>query len=336
MDKQISGKLEEKNQSQVATGTLARHIVVGATGALGSAIVKILTDQGQKVRAFVRNTEKARKVLPGEAELFQGDVLDKEMVRAACTDVEIVYNCVNVPYSKWESMMPTVVDNTIIAASAAGAVLVFPGNVYGYGEFRTQPISEEHPRYATGNKGMLRNQMEGRMMEWQQAGKLRHVICRLPDYFGPNVMNAHFGNMFRAALSGKTARWLGSLDQPHSLAFVMDAARACVLLAESPDCLAQEWHFAGAGPVTGREFVGEVVRQAGEGGKVGVMSEGYIRFGSYFSAEAREVLEILHQFTRPFVLDDSRFRTRFPDFRCTPHEEAIGETLRWFVAHWND
>lgn len=168
------------------------------------------------------------------------------------------------------------------------------------------------------------------------TGKLRHVVCRLPDYYGPNVLNPLYGDMFKAALSGKTAKWLGSLEQPHSLAYVMDAARACVLLAQSPDCLGEAWHFAGAGPVHGREFLSEVVRQAGEGGKVGAMTESYLKFGCLFLAEAREVLEVMHQFTEPSVLNDSRFRARFTDFRCTPHEQAIGETLRWFVEHWKD
>ena len=152
MDKQVSGKLEEMHQGQVATGTLARRVVFGATGALGSAIVRVLTDQGQKVRAFVRNIEKARIVLPTEVEMYSGDVLEKEAARAACMDAEVVYNCVNVPYSKWETVMPTLVDNTIISASAAGAVLLFPGNVYGYGEFRFQPITEEHPRHGLGER----------------------------------------------------------------------------------------------------------------------------------------------------------------------------------------
>ncbi len=38
------------------------HVVFGATGALGAAIVRRLATEGKPVRAVVRNTDRARQV----------------------------------------------------------------------------------------------------------------------------------------------------------------------------------------------------------------------------------------------------------------------------------
>ena len=46
-----------------------RHVVFGAAGALGAAIVQNLAQHNKAVRAVVRDVDKARKVLPSSAEI---------------------------------------------------------------------------------------------------------------------------------------------------------------------------------------------------------------------------------------------------------------------------
>ena len=44
----------------------------------------------------------------------------------------------------------------------------------------------------------------------------------------------------------------------------------------------------------------------------------------------KEVKEMLYLFERTVILDDSKVRKLFPDFKETPMDEAITETLSWF------
>ena len=46
-----------------------KHVVIGAAGALGSAIVGVLSGLGKSVRAVVRDVDRARRVLPPEADI---------------------------------------------------------------------------------------------------------------------------------------------------------------------------------------------------------------------------------------------------------------------------
>lgn len=67
-----------------------KAFVAGATGETGRRIVKELVRRNIPVRAMVRNLEKARQILPPEAELVVGDVLKPESLTAAIGDSTVV------------------------------------------------------------------------------------------------------------------------------------------------------------------------------------------------------------------------------------------------------
>jgi uncharacterized protein YbjT (DUF2867 family) len=58
-------------------------LVSGATGVVGYHIAGALMRRGRPIRALVRSMERARRILPVECELIQGDITDKESVKRA-------------------------------------------------------------------------------------------------------------------------------------------------------------------------------------------------------------------------------------------------------------
>ena len=132
------------------------HVVFGAAGALGAAIVQNLAQQNKAVRAVVRDVGKARKVLPSSAEIVVADASKPESIKPAFHNVSVIYHCVNVLYDKWTEVMPLVTDNILAGAIERQASVVFPGNVYVYGRFQRIPATEDNPLGATGKKGKLR------------------------------------------------------------------------------------------------------------------------------------------------------------------------------------
>lgn len=306
------------------------HVVFGATGALGSAIVRRLASEGKTVRAVVRDLNLAKELLPASAGIVVYDVLDPERARMACEGATVAYHCVNVRYSQWDRVMPVVTENLIAAARTAQAKMVFPGDVYGYGPLQRVPAREDHPLAATSKKGRLRNRLEARLMEAHRAGDVPVVIPRFPDLYGPNVTNPLIAPIFRQARDGGTAAWPGRLNVPHDLIAVDDAARGCVLLAETEECYGQSWHLPGAGPLTGRQFIEMAFKAAGTRPKMRAISPLLFRIFGAFIPDAGEMVEIMYQFEQPLLLDGSKFAAAFPDFRYTPHEEAVAETMEWF------
>jgi uncharacterized protein YbjT (DUF2867 family) len=73
--------------------------VAGATGGLGTEIVRRLRDRGEKVRALVRTTSDANRVADLEkmgAEIWRGDLKDAASLEGALRDVDTVVSTVTV------------------------------------------------------------------------------------------------------------------------------------------------------------------------------------------------------------------------------------------------
>jgi uncharacterized protein YbjT (DUF2867 family) len=67
-----------------------KALVAGATGQTGQNIVKQLVQKNIAVRALVRNLDKGKELLPKEAELFVGDVLQPASLEEALTDCTVL------------------------------------------------------------------------------------------------------------------------------------------------------------------------------------------------------------------------------------------------------
>jgi len=306
------------------------HVVFGATGAIGSAIVRQLVAQGEFVRAIARDPEAAQEMLPSTPGIVGGNADSPDIALKACRGATIVYDCVNVRYSKWSELLPRVTSNIVAGAREAGARLVFPDNVYGYGPLQGTPATEEHPRAATSKKGRIRIEMERMVLEAHNRGEVPVVIPRFPDFYGPFVTNPLIRPMFEAALAGKTATWPMSLDVPHDMAYIDDAAAAAVRLATDDGSYGQVWHVPGSGPITGRQFLETAFKAAANKPKMRAVGQGMYHFFGFFIPDAGEMGELLYQFAQPLVLDGSKFARRFPDFHYTPHDEAIRKTVDWY------
>jgi len=70
---------------------MTRALVTGATGSIGSRVVALLRERGVPVRAFVRDTGRARALLGGDVELAVGDFDAPATVRAALDGISDLF-----------------------------------------------------------------------------------------------------------------------------------------------------------------------------------------------------------------------------------------------------
>ena len=91
------------------------HVVLGATGGAGRALVAELARQGRRVRAVGR---RASEPWPKGVEAVTADILQSDEVRKACRDAAVVYHAANVPYAQWQQVLPAMTESVIAAASA--------------------------------------------------------------------------------------------------------------------------------------------------------------------------------------------------------------------------
>lgn len=301
------------------------HVVFGAGGGAGNALVRALVAREERVRAVTRS---GRADVPPGVENMRADAADPASALRASEGAQVIYHCVNVPYAEWEETLPAVLESLIQAAGSEGATLVYCDNLYMYGRVQ-RPMTEVTAEAATSGKGRLRGRLAAQVVEAHVDGRVRATIGRASDFFGPGATNTIAGQLvFPAIVAGKRAHWIGSLDAPHSLNYIEDVARALVLLGEDPRALGEIWHIPAEPPVTGREFIEIAFEVAGRRPKIGVYPRWMMWFAGFFDRQKREILEVLHQFEEPFILDAQKFARTF-DFKATPLREAIAATLAW-------
>jgi nucleoside-diphosphate-sugar epimerase len=154
------------------------------------------------------------------------------------------------------------------------------------------------------------------------------------DFFGPWVLDSAFGDrVFYPALAGKGANFGGKLDLPHTATTIEDFGRALVILGEREEALGRAWHVPNDRPqITQRQFAELVFAETGHPVKASAMGKTMMRIGGLFIPGAREMVEMMYEFEKPFVVDSSQFERTF-GVKATPIAEAIKATVAWYRAH---
>ena len=301
------------------------HVVLG-TGPLGLAVVRVLRNRGERVRAVNRSGEAP---VPDEVAVAEADLSESERAREACADASVVYFCVQPPYADWPALFPPLLENTLDAAAHAGARLVVGDNCYMYGPV-DRPLTEDLPAGATGRKGRTRAEMGRLALRAHEDGRLEVTIGRAADFYGPYVRVSAVGErVFANALRGETITVLGDPDAAHTYTYIDDFADALVTLGAHEKAAGEIWHVPSAETMTTREFIELVCETAGTDARIRRMPSWMFRVVSTFSRELKELRETMYLFEEPFVVDHSKFADAF-GADPTPHDEAVRRTLEWY------
>ena len=308
------------------------HVVLG-TGAIGRAIMNELVARGQSVR-MVNRSGKMDEV-PAEVEVVSSDLYDPAKVKEVTRGAKVVYQCSQPSYFEWADKFPPLQKSIIDGLTGADAKLVLVENLYMYGETNGTPMTEDMPHNAHTKKGKTRSEMSKAALAAHRDGKLKVVIGRGSDFFGPwGLPTAVMGERtFYPLLRGKPAQLIGNINIPHTHTYIPDFGKAFVILGERSEADGQAWHVPNDMPrVTQRELVMMVAKAAGVEPKMSAMGRSMMRIGGLFIPEAKETYEMMYEFEQPFIVDSSKFEKAF-DMKATPIREAIEKTVAWYKNH---
>ncbi|WP_306214253.1 NAD-dependent epimerase/dehydratase family protein [Actinoplanes sp. RD1] len=292
-------------------------VILGA-GPIGSAVAQQLIDQGRQVRVITRSGSG-----PAAAERVAADAADRDRLIDLTRGAEVIYNCVNPPYTTWQRDWPPLSAAMIAAAREHDAVLAITGNLYVYGPQPGGHMNEHTPLAAVGRKGKVRIKM------WQDAlaAGIRTVEVRGSDYLGARTTNV-FSMVLGPAVAKRRTAWLpGDLDAPHSWTYAGDMATALVTLARDERAWGRAWH---APTHTGLSIRALADRFFAVTGAPEVplrpLPRWVMRSAGLVVPMAREMAEMDYQFYRPFHLDttetDRVFGLPLSDLDVALREEA--------------
>jgi nucleoside-diphosphate-sugar epimerase len=307
------------------------HVVIGASGGIGSAVTRRLAKGGNAVRAVNRS---GQMELPDGAESMAADATDLASTRQACQGAAVVYNCVHPrPGEEYERFV-TMSENIITGAEAASAKLILAASVYPYGVV-DRPMTEDMPDNPAEPTGKLHAKGVQMAMEAHESGRVQVAVGRSSNYFGTNAGRSYAGDgIFYNALAGKSASVIGKVDMPHTYTYVDDFADGLIILGQRDEALGQVWHVPSAETISTRQFIDMVYGQAGQKTKIMAGTRIPLTVMSLFSSHMKFALQVLYQFDRPFVVDHSKFEKAFGS-NPVPHEEAMGRTLAWYRGNYD-
>jgi nucleoside-diphosphate-sugar epimerase len=304
------------------------HVIFG-TGPVGCWTARALVDRGLPVRAVNRSGSRPA-LLPEDVELVKADVADPAQAISAAEGATAVYQALNPPYDKWHHLFPGLQAGALAAAKVAGARFVSIENLYMYDS--SAVMTEDSLQKPVSKKGELRRRMAEEVAAAHARGEVRATQLRSADYYGPGVTEAAAGDMVVGRLiAGKKAQVGGSATQPHSYAYIEDVGRAAAELGVSDEALGRVWFSPHAPALTQGDMVAGICGELGKEPALSVISPAMMRLAGLFSPGAKETVEMLYEFDRPFVVDATRSEREL-GLVPTPTDEGIRRTVAWYKA----
>jgi hypothetical protein len=262
-----------------------------------------------------------------------GDARDPAFCARACQGAEVVYHCLNVPYSAkaWAAELPTLQENLVTAAR--GARLVVFENLYMLGRSSTA-LTEQSPVAPISRKGQLRAQLSAALFDAHREGRVQVVAGRASHLVGPHVTQSQVGeHLFTRVLAGRSAQLMGNPDRLHSFSYAPDVGRALAELGlAAPDVLGKAHLLPVTPTMSARAFHQQLFAALGVQPKVEAVSRLLLSFIGLFAAPLRELVEQHYEWEHDYLVDDAAFRARFPDFTPTALDVALRETATWARA----
>jgi nucleoside-diphosphate-sugar epimerase len=299
---------------------MARYLIAGAAGYVGSRLAEFLLMQGHTVRGLVRDPDKevVERLAGLGMAVWQGDVTQPDSLVGVANGVEYVYNLTSRSVLENGSVRRVFVDgnrNLIAACSRARSVraYIFAGNTAPYGDQGNAWLTEDAPVAPCYPLGQMMVEAEQAIMELVRAHRFPAIILRVGTVYGPER------DFVDAVLSG-TATLIGDganfIPRIHidDLVYILDRLG----LEGQPGAI---YNVADDEPARAAELYGEVRRRLGM-----VPPRSFSKAGALFSGLDPSIVGMASASTR---LSNERIKQelglalRYPSFR-TWLDERLG------------
>lgn len=258
---------------------MAKILVTGADGFIGSHLVEALIDEGHSVRAFAYynsfNSWGWLDTLPKEKlkeiDVFTGDIRDPNGVREAMKRMEQVYHLaalIAIPFSYHspDSYVDTNIKGTLNVLQAArdfntSRVLVTStSEVYGTAQY--VPIDEKHPFQGQSPYSATKIGADRLAESFYRSFNMPITIVRPFNTYGPRQSaRAVIPTIITQLLAGKEELHLGSLSPTRDFNYVKDTVDGFLEIANSQKSIGEEINIATQHEISIGQLAQELINQ---------------------------------------------------------------------------
>ena len=258
---------------------MAKILVTGAEGFIGSHLTELLVKEGYDVRAMVQYNsfnnwgwiDTFDKEIKDSLDIFLGDVRDPNGVRTAMEGVDAVFHLaalIAIPYSYHSPDMyvDTNIKGTLNILQAARdlntekVLVTSTSEVYGTAQY--VPIDEKHPYQGQSPYSATKIGADRLAESFYRSFNLPVTIVRPFNTYGPRQSaRAVIPTIITQLLAGKEEIKLGSLTPTRDFNYVKDTARGFLEIYRSDRTIGEEINIATQKEISIGQLAEELIRQ---------------------------------------------------------------------------
>jgi NAD dependent epimerase/dehydratase len=312
---------------------MAKILVTGAGGFIGSHLTEELVRQGEEVRAFVRYNSRNEKGLledlpkeiQSQIEVIPGDLKDPDAVKKVvkgCSRVFHLGALIAIPYSYFHPFN-FIQTNVVGTAHLLNACLedealewiIHTSTSEVYGTAQYIPIDEKHPLQAQSPYAASKIAADKLAESYYLSFGLPVIVIRPFNTFGPRQsLRAIIPTIISQAIENDKVR-LGNIKPRRDFLFVEDTVRGFIQLGKCDEALGKVVNIGAGKDISIEELTGKILDLMGKRGKIEV-EERRIR------PEKSEVMQLL---------SDTQLAQKL--FGWAPKyilEDGLRETIEWY------
>ncbi len=315
---------------------MAKVLVTGAGGFIGSHLTEELIRQGEEVRAFVKYNsrdergllEDSPKEIQDQIEIVPGDLKDPDGVRKAvkgCSKVFHLGALIAIPYS-YIHPFDFIQTNVVGTSHLLNACLQEDGlkrfihtstsEVYGTGQY--VPIDEKHPLQAQSPYSASKIAADKLVESYYLSFGFPVATIRPFNTFGPRQsLRAVIPTIISQALEDKEIR-LGNTEPRRDFLFVKDTVRGFIQVGNCDEAVGKVVNIGAGMDTSIQELVTKILGLMGKKGKIEVQDR-------RIRPQKSEVMQLL---------SDTRLAQKLFQWapRCTL-EQGLKDTIEWYREH---
>lgn len=232
---------------------MARYLITGAAGFIGSSLARTLLERGEEVRGidnFATGKRENIAAIQNRMDFREADILDREAVADACKGVDYVLHQAAIPsvpksvadpYGCNRACVDGTVNVLIAARDAKVKRVVYAASSSAYGETPTLPKREDMAPEPISPYAVAKLAAEMYMKAFYRCYGLETVSLRYFNIFGPyqdpsSPYSGVLAKFITSMLSGEAPTIDGDGEQSRDFTYIDNAVqanlKACVAPAE--------------------------------------------------------------------------------------------------------